>query len=61
MRRLLRSDDDASVFTSVSEWAGAASLQAWKESAGVPGGTRVRRALCDDFVGGDLWVATAIG
>jgi heme-degrading monooxygenase HmoA len=60
MARLLRSDDDPAIFTSISEWADPASLQAWKGSPGFQEGLRSARELCDSFVGGDFGVAVAI-
>jgi heme-degrading monooxygenase HmoA len=60
MARLLRSDDGPVIFTSISEWADAASLQAWKESPGFQEGLHSARELCDSFVGGDFQVASAI-
>jgi heme-degrading monooxygenase HmoA len=60
MARLLRSDDDPSVYTSVSEWGDPASLQAWKTSTAFQEGLRSTRELCDDFVGGDFGVASAV-
>ncbi len=58
--RLLRSDDDPSTFVSVSEWADSSSLQAWKASQGFQEGLGSARELCDNFVGGDFGVASAI-
>ncbi len=58
--RLLRSDDQPSVFTSVSEWADPASLHAWKASQGFQDGMGSARELCNEFIGGDFGVASAI-
>ena len=60
MARLLRSDDEPSVFTSISEWADQASLQEWKASPGFQEGMGSARALCNEFMGGDFGVASAI-
>jgi heme-degrading monooxygenase HmoA len=60
MARLLRSADDPSVFTSVSEWADQSSLKAWKSSPGFQDGMGSARELCSAFMGGDFGVASAI-
>ena len=58
--RLLRSDDDPSIFVSVSEWADPASLQAWKTSPGFTEGLGSARALTDEFDGGDFGLMSAV-
>jgi len=51
--RLLRALSDPNLFTSTSEWADAASRDAWKASPGFQEGFAASKALCDEFVGGD--------
>jgi heme-degrading monooxygenase HmoA len=58
--RLLRSQDDPNVFTSVSDWDDDTSLKAWKVSEGFTAGLTSARELCDDFMGGDFDVAVAV-
>jgi heme-degrading monooxygenase HmoA len=58
--RLLRSDDDPSIYVSVSEWADPGSLQTWKGSPGFEDGLGSARALTDEFVGGDFGLVSAV-
>ena len=51
--RLLRDGDDPRHFLSFSDWADAASRDAWKSSPGFAKGLAACRELCDDFVGSD--------
>ena len=51
--RLLRALSDLNLFTSMSEWADAASRDAWKASLGFREGFAASKALCDEFAGGD--------
>ena len=48
------------VITSVSKWADTASLQACKASPGFQEGMGSTRALCNEFMGGDFGLASAI-
>lgn len=57
---LLRSDEDAQLFVSVSDWDDEVSLKAWKASPGFREKIAAVRDLCDDFQGGDYHVATEV-
>jgi heme-degrading monooxygenase HmoA len=58
--RLLRSEDDALRFVSVSDWDDDAHLKAWKVSPGFREKIERVKELCDGFVGGDFEVAALI-
>jgi heme-degrading monooxygenase HmoA len=51
--RLLRDGDDRRRFLSFSDWADAASREAWKSSPAFKKGLAACRELCDEFVGWD--------
>ena len=51
--RLLRDGDDSRHFLSFSDWADAASRDAWKSSPEFARGIASCRELCDEFVGTD--------
>jgi heme-degrading monooxygenase HmoA len=52
--KLLRSDDDADRFTSVSDWDDAASAREWKMTPGFAERLARVRETCDEFIGGDF-------
>jgi len=58
--RLLRSDDDLSVFISMSEWADTESLQAWQAAPGFEDGFAAARGLTGEFTGGNCHLASAV-
>lgn len=58
--KLLRSDEDALLFVSVSDWDDEVSLKAWKASPGFREKIAAVKDLCDDFGGGDFHVATEV-
>ena len=51
--RLLRDADDPRHFLSFSDWADAASRDAWKASPEFERGLTSSRELCDEFAGAD--------
>ena len=51
--RLLRDADDPRHFLSFSDWADAASRDAWKASPEFERGLTSCRELCDEFMGAD--------
>ena len=57
---LLRSDEDAQLFVSVSDGDDQVSLKAWKASPGFREKIVAVRDFYDDFQGGDYHVATEV-
>jgi heme-degrading monooxygenase HmoA len=57
---LLRSDEDALLFVSVSDWDDKTSLKSWKASPGFREKIAAVRDLCDEMQGGDYVVATQV-
>jgi len=57
---LLRSDEDGSLFVSVSDWVDEASLKAWKSSPGFREKIAAVKELCDDFQGSGYSVAAEL-
>lgn len=55
--KLIQSDDDSSQFTSFSDWAGDAELQAWKTSDDFRQKFGAVRELCDDVQTADFDLA----
>ena len=57
---LMRSQEDRTRFTSVSDWDDDASRTAWKNSPGFREKLPSVVALCDEFFGGDFEVAVDV-
>lgn len=58
--RLLRDGDDPRRFLSFSDWADAATREAWKSSPAFEKGLAACLELCDEFVGSDYAQAASL-